>query len=184
MSTYALAGNVIRYLKMAAIIVVLAVLVVSVEARTYQGKLIHEGPLPVIYGDTAFKVNVQQALDYLATNYPADYENVVSWLAEIRPTDTYTRVNSAGVCHLNADDFTASYLWLASVLIHEAQHVNDDAIYFVDHPYTAEECEHRALNVQSAYLEDVNGWTREQADMWVDGWMAKRYWETIPEKYN
>jgi len=184
MSTYALASNVIRYLKMAAIIVVLAVLVVSVEAQTYQGKLIHEGPLPAIYGDEAFKSNVQQALDYLATNYPADYEIVVSWLDEIRPTDTYTRVNSAGICHLNADDSYASYYGLAGVLIHEAQHVNDDAIYFVDNPYTADESEHRALNIQAAYLGVVNDWTQEQADEWVDGWMAKRYWETIPEKYN
>ena len=184
MSTYALASNIFRYAKIATIIIVLAVLAVSVEAQTYQGMPVHESALPEISGDQAFTGNIQQALDYLEASYPADYDNVVFWLSEIRPTDTYTRVNREGICYINGDDASASYYWLAGVLIHEAQHVTDDAIYFVDHQYTADESEHRALISQAAYLEGVNGWTQAQADEWIDGWLAKRYWETIPEKYN
>jgi hypothetical protein len=183
MFIYGLASNVFRYAKIAVIILVLAVLVVSVEAQTYQGKQLHESALPVIYGDTMFKSNTQKALDYLEASYPGDYNNVVAWLSEIRPTDTYTRVNNEGICYINGNDANASYYWLAGVLIHEAQHVNDDAIYFVDNQYTPEESEHRALISQATYLEDISGWTQAQADSWVDGWMAKRYWETIPEKY-
>ncbi len=183
MQMYGLASNAFRYAKIAVIIIVLAVLVVSVEARTYQGKPMHEGALPEVSGDQAFTGNIQQALSYLEASYPEDYNNVVSWLSEIRPTDTYTRVNNEGVCYINGNDANASYYWLAGVLIHEAQHVNDDAIYFVDNPYTADESEHRALISQAAYLEGINGWTQAQADSWIDGWLAKRYWETIPEKY-
>jgi hypothetical protein len=126
---------------------------------------------------------VQQALDYLKADYPADYANVTFWLSEIRPTDTYTRVNTSGVCFLNDADAEASFYWLAGVLIHEAQHVADDDVYFVDHTYSDRESEQRALTVQADYLGAINSWTQEQSGSWIDGWLAKEYWKTIPEKY-
>jgi hypothetical protein len=136
-----------------------------------------------VYGDDAFNGNVQQALDYLEAEHPSDHANVIFWLSEIRPTDTYTRVNSSGVCFLNDADAEASFYWLASVLIHEAQHVADDDVYFVDHTYSDRESEQRALTVQAAYLGAINSWTPEQSGSWIDGWLAKEYWKTIPEKY-
>jgi hypothetical protein len=166
---------------MAALVTLLSVLVVSTVAQTYQATLINRGA--VMYGDTAFNGNVQKALDYLKADYPADYENVTFWLSEVRPTDTYTRVNTSGVCFINGNDADASYYWLAGVLIHEAQHVADDDIYFVDNPYSDRESEHRALDVQGAYLGSVNSWTPEQTNSWIDGWLAKEYWVTIPEMY-
>ncbi len=183
MQTYGLIRNTVRYGMIAAMIVVIAVMAVTVEARTYPGKLIDDGATPEIYGDAAFQGKVQQAIGYLAANYPADYKSVVTWLEEIRPTDTYTRVNNAGVCYINGEDVDSSYYWLAGQLIHEAQHVNDDAVYFAAHPYTADESEHRAPDAQAVYLESVNGWTDAQASLWVTGWLTERYWETIPEKY-
>jgi hypothetical protein len=160
---------------------VLSVLVVSTVAQTYPATLINRGA--VVHGDPAFTGNMQQALDYLKADYPADYDNVTFWLAEILPTDTYTRVNTSGICFINGNDANASYYWLAGVLIHVAQHVADDDIYFVDHPYSARESEHRALDAQGAYLGSVSSWTPEQTNSWIDGWLAKEYWVTIPEKY-
>ncbi|HEY3274049.1 MAG TPA: hypothetical protein VGJ92_09815 [Methanocella sp.] len=160
----------------------LSVLVVSAVAQTYPATLINRGA--AVYGDARFQSNMEQALDYLQTAYPADYDNVTFWLAEIRPTDTYTRVNTSGVCFINGNDSNASHYWLASVLIHEAQHVADDDVYFVDNPYSDRESERRALDAQGAYLESVSSWTPEQTNSWIDGWLAKEYWVTIPEKYN
>ena len=162
--------------------VLLALLVCS-TARTYQATPFHPGALPDIYGDETFQGNVQQALDYLQASYPDDYHNVTFWLSEIRPTDTYTRVDSYGVCHIDVTDQQASYYWLASVLIHEAQHVADDHVYFVDHAYTADQSEYRALVAQASYLAAINDWTSEQKYYWVNGWMSKKYWETIPAEY-
>jgi hypothetical protein len=136
-----------------------------------------------VYGDGQFQGNVQHALDYLKADYPADYANVTFWLAEIHPTDTFTRVNTSGICFINGADADASFYWLAGVLIHEAQHVADDDVYFVDNAYSDRESEHRALNSQVSYLGSVNGWTQEQCNSWVDGWLAKEYWKTILEKY-
>jgi hypothetical protein len=160
---------------------VLSVFVVSAVAQTNPATPVNHGA--VVYGDDAFKASMQQALDYLNANYPADYESVTFWLSEVWPTDTYTRVNTSGICFINAADADASYYWLAGVLIHEAQHVADDRIYFVDSPYSDWESEQRALTVQATYLSSVNGWTKVQTDSWIDGWLAKQYWVTIPEKY-
>lgn len=154
---------------------------VSAVAQTNPATPVAIGAVP--QGDATFNGNVQQALDYLKTAYPADYENVIFWLSEVRPTDTYTRVSKNGVCYINGADADASYYWLAGVLIHEAQHVADDDIYFVDNPYSDRESEHRALDVQGAYLGSVNSWTPDQTNSWIDGWLAKQYWVTIPEKY-
>ncbi len=170
-----------RFARLAALAVVLSVLIISTVAQTNPAMPLGTGA--VLYGDDAFKANVQQALDYLKADYPADYANVTFWLAEVRPTDTYTRVNTRGICYLNDADAESSYLWLASVLIHEAQHVADDDIYFVDNPYSDRESEQRALTVQATNLASENGWTQEQSNAWIDGWLAKEYWKTIPEKY-
>jgi hypothetical protein len=156
--------------------------VVSVVAQTNPATPVARGA--VANGDAAFNGNVQQALDYLKADYPADYANVTFWLSDVFPTDTYTRVNTSGICYVNGADADASYYWLASVLIHEAQHVADDRIYFVDHPYSDRESEQRALEAQVAYLGPVNSWTQAQSDSWVNGWLAKEYWVTIPEKYS
>jgi|AGTN01.2.fsa_nt_gi hypothetical protein len=165
----------------AALVTLLSLIVVNAVAQTNPATPVNRGA--VVYGDDSFRGNVQQALDYLKTEYPADYANVTFWLAEILPTDTYTRVNTSGVCFLNGADADASFYWLAGVLIHEAQHVADDSIYFVGHPYSDRESELRALTVQAAYLGSVNDWTQAQTDSWIDGWLEKEYWETIPEKY-
>jgi hypothetical protein len=159
------------------------VLVVGATAQTYPARPMHPDSLPAITGDQAFKGNIQQALDYLEVNYPDDYKNVTFWLTEIHPTDTYTRVNNYGVCYVNGNDADASFYWLAGVLIHEAQHVADDDTYFVDNEYTPAESEHRALTMQASYLAAINSWTQAQADYWINGWMEKEYWETIPKKY-
>jgi hypothetical protein len=170
-----------RFARIALLVTLLAVLVVSTVAQTNPTTPVTRGA--VVYGDDAFKGKMQQALDYLKADYPADYDNVTFWLSEVRPTDTYTRVNTSGICFINGSDADASYYWLAGVLIHEAQHVADDRIYFVDHPYTDRETEQRALTVQASYLRSVSGWTEEQSGSWVDGWLAKEYWATIPAKY-
>jgi len=62
--------------------------------------------------------------------------------------------------------------------------VADDHGYFVDNPYSDRESEQRALTSQASYLGSVNGWTQQQDDDWVNGWLAKQYWVTIPQKYN
>lgn len=170
-----------RFVRFAALATVFSVLVVSAVAQTNPATPVGTGA--VVYGDAMFKGNVQQALDYLKTDYPADYANVTFWLAEIHPTDTYTRVNTSGICFVNGNDSTASFYWLAGVLVHEAQHVADDDIYFVDHAYSDRESEHRALDAQGAYLGSVSSWTPTQTQSWIDGWMAKEYWVTIPKKY-
>lgn len=165
-----------------ALVTLLSVAIAGATAQTYSASQLHPGEVPEVYGDPEFKATVQAALDYLRLNYPGDYDNVTFWLSEVRPTDTYTRVNSYGICYLNAAD-CGNYFWTAGVLIHEAQHVQDDGTYFIEHPYTADESELRALTVQAAYLASINGWTDDQESEWVDGWFARRYWETIPGKY-
>lgn len=140
-------------------------------------------PGPTMYGDGQFKASIADAMDYLKTEYPDDYGRVAYWISEIRPTDTYTRIDNHGICYIDPDDAKASRYWLAGVLIHEAQHTYDDNVYFSDRPYTARESEARALDVQAAYLGSVNGWTEEQVQNWIDGYLALNYWETIPVKY-
>lgn len=171
-----------RFIKVAALVAVLSVLVVSAIAQTYPATPVRRGA--VAYGDETFRGNVQQALDHLKADYPADYANVTFWLAEIHPTDTFTRVNKSGICFISDADADGSFYWLASVLIHEAQHVADDNIYFVDNPYSDRVSEARALTAQAAYLGAASGWTQEQSVSWIDDWLAKVYWETIPEKYS
>ena len=157
---------------------------VSTVAQTYPATPARNGDAPTVYGDAAFQGKVQQALDAMKADYPDDYHSATFWLSEIRPTDTFTRVNNGGICYINGNDADSSFYWLAGVLIHEAQHVADDDIYFVDHPYSDEASEQRALTVQAAYLESINGWTHAQTDLWVSGWLAKSYWVTIPAKYS
>jgi len=138
---------------------------------------------PVISGDSTFKENVGISLAYLQQDYPDNYSHVIYWISEIRPTDTYTRINNNGVCYINENDANASYYWLAGVLIHEAQHTQDDNTYFLSHSYTARESEARALEVQATYLGSVNSWTNDQIQNWIDGYFSTNYWETIPVKY-
>jgi hypothetical protein len=176
------ATNVVRFARLAALVTLLSVVVVSAVAQTNPATPVTRGA--VATGDNVFNGNVQKALDYLKADYPADYASVTFWLSEVRPTDTYTRVNTQGICYINDADADDSFYWLAGVLIHEAQHVADDDLYFVDNPYSDRESEQRALTVQAAYLGSVNSWTPTQADSWVDGWLAKQYWVTIPAKYN
>ena len=138
---------------------------------------------PVVYGDSLFKDNVAYSMDYLRQAYPDNFGHVAYWIAEIRPTDTYTRIDNNGICYINEKDADASFYWLAGVLIHEAQHTQDDNTYFLTHPYTARESEARALEVQATYLGSVDHWTNEQVQSWVDGYLGTNYWETIPVKY-
>lgn len=138
---------------------------------------------PVISGDSMFKENVGISLAYLQRDYPDNYAHVIYWISEIRPTDTYTRIDNNGICYINANDADASHYWLAGVLIHEAQHTEDDNTYFLSHSYTARESEARALEVQAAYLGSVESWTGAQIQSWVDGYLGTNYWETIPVKY-
>ena len=172
-----------RCICLAGLSAFVALAVVGGTAHTYQATEQHPGSGPAVGGDPRFAGNVQAALDYLKANYPSDYAKVTFWLSDVNPTDTFTRVDSGGHCYINGADGDASFYWLAGVLIHEAQHVQDDATYFVDHPYSAEESEHRALLSQVAYLGSINSWTQQQDDYWVDGWLAKKYWITIPEQY-
>lgn len=178
-----LARYFIRYIRLVAMVAIISVMVTGATAQNLQASQVHTGSISDIYGDQRFKDNIQASLDYLKTNYPADYNNVTFWLAEIRPTDTYTRVNNYGTCYINGPDADASFYWLASVLIHEAQHVQDDDTYFIDNAYSDQESEHRALISQAIYLKSVSNWTQEQTDSWIDGWLQKKYWETIPKKY-
>ncbi|HMK46500.1 MAG TPA: hypothetical protein VK436_07715 [Methanocella sp.] len=137
----------------------------------------------VIYGDGHFVNNIELAMGYLDQEYPAEYTLVNRWISEIHPTDTYTRIDNNGICYINDKDIDASCYWLAGVLIHEAQHTEDDHTYFLNHTYTAKESEARALEAQGAYLGSVNHWTPVQIQSWVDGYLATDYWETIPAKY-
>lgn len=136
-----------------------------------------------VYGDTQFQSEISTALDYLRTEYPADYASVTRWIAEIRQTDTYTRIDNNGICYVDPGDANASLYWLAGVFVHEAKHTEDDNGYFLTHTYTARESEARALQVQAEYLGSVNGWTDAQGQNWVEGYLSTNYWETIPVKY-
>ncbi len=177
-------SNIIRYSSFTILILFLTIMLIGSVAHTYQAVPVRTGDTPTVFGDAAFQGSVQKAMDYLKAEYPADYANVNLWLVEIRPTDTYTRVDSYGACYVNGNDSGASTYWLAGVLIHEAQHAADDHGYFVDHPYSDRASEQRALTSQVNYLGSVSGWTQQQDDDWVNGWLAKQYWVTIPAKYS
>ena len=138
---------------------------------------------PAIYGNDHFVNNIELAMGYLYQEYPDNYTSVNRWISEIHSTDTYTRIDNNGICYINDKDIDASRYWLAGVLIHEAQHTEDDHTYFLNHTYTARESEARALEAQGAYLGSVNRWTKDQVQNWVDGYLATDYWETIPAKY-
>ena len=157
----------------------------TVSAIAYQSAPVESfGKLsPVLSGDSMFKENVVKSLAYLQQDYPDNYSHVIYWIAEIKPTDTYTRIDNNGICYINEKDADASYYWLAGVLVHEAQHTQDDNSYFLSHSYTARESEARALEVQATYLGSVDHWTKEQVQSWIDGYLGTNYWETIPVKY-
>lgn len=143
--------------------------------------------MPAVYedaGDPHFKSNVDQAMSCLKESYPEYYLSVSYWIKEIRPTDTYTRINNHGICYINKNDSRASHYWLAGVLIHEARHVEDDNTYFLHHDYSPEISEKSALTVQAEFLGSLNGWTDEQEQNWINKHFMTRYWETIPAKYN
>jgi hypothetical protein len=131
--------------------------------------------------DPWFAKNVNSALDYLDSNYPENYSDVTTWLGTIEPTDTYTRVTDSGVCYICQNDWDGNPIWLASVLIHEARHVEDD--HSARPPHDDAEAEERALTCQSVFLGSVNSWDAGQEKSWVDGYMKTRYWEIIPAKY-
>jgi len=157
---------------------------VSSTAVAYETSFPNAGATgPTVYGDSQFTNNLETAMGYLYQEYPADYASVNRWISEVHPTDTYTRIDNNGICYINEKDIDASRYWLAGVLIHEAQHTEDDHTYFLNHTYTARESEARALEAQGAYLGSVNHWNSDEIQSWVDGYLATDYWETIPAKY-
>jgi hypothetical protein len=158
-------------------VAMVSVAITGTCAYTFEAQqLYHEGE-PVIHGDTGFQSRIHDALDYLEDRYPDNYRETAFWLTEVRPTDACTRVNGLGVCYISKKDASDQRVWLAGVLIHEAQHVEDDYTYFIEHPYTVEESELRALRSQSAFLASAYGWSPEQRESWIDYWMDNRYWE-------
>ncbi|MCD1294252.1 hypothetical protein CUJ83_04480 [Methanocella sp. CWC-04] len=143
----------------------------------------HSSGAPVIYGDEDFKSNVNFALEYLKNNYPDSYSSVNHWITEIRPTEKYTCINNLGICYVDEEDISASYVWLAGVLIHEAKHTGDDNTYFLDKEYSHEISERRAIYEQAAFLADANGWSEEDKIIWAESCLDSKFWITIPAEY-